>query len=273
VSVTEGRARFLAAMSETMRGTGHADATFAAACLGFSGGPADKEALTREIVRAETYSITHDALIALAGATAGEPGVICIAGTGSMAFGRNADGRSARAGGWGYVFGDEGGGFDLVRHALRAALREEEGWGAKTILRERLLETTGAASVNDLLHLLYTPEWPRARIATLAKLVCDAADENDAAAREIVGRGAQALATVTTAVRKQLFADGAPARVSYVGGVFRSQRVLERFRMLMEFELGNTVHSPIHGPAAGALLEAYRIAGITAKLENVPEEK
>jgi hypothetical protein len=55
--------------------------------------------------------------------------------------------------------------------------------------------------------------------------------------------------------------------------VFRSQRVLERFRMLMEFELGNTVHAPVHGPAAGALLEAYRLAGITVKLEKVTEEK
>lgn len=278
VTGPESRAKFLGAMGDALKGTGAADATFVAACLGFSGGPADKESLTREIVRAEQYSITHDALIAQVGATAGEPGVIAIAGTGSIAFGRNAEGCTARAGGWGYVFGDEGGGFDLARQALRAALREEEGWGPKTMLRERLLEATGAPSMNDLLHRWYTPEWPRSRVASLAELVTAAFEEGDEAAREIVGRAAQALATITTAVRKQLFDAGAPARVSYVGGVFRNVRILERFRMLMEFELGNTVAAPVYGPAAGALIEAYRVAAVvlpgdTCKLENVPEEK
>ena len=55
--------------------------------------------------------------------------MICIAGTGSIAYGRNAARKFARVGGWGYIFGDEGGGFDLTRQALRAILRHEEGWG------------------------------------------------------------------------------------------------------------------------------------------------
>jgi N-acetylglucosamine kinase-like BadF-type ATPase len=277
VSAAESRAKFLdaigGAVNAALREARATDATFAAACLGFSGGSADKEVLTREIVRAERYTITNDGLIAVMGATGGEPGVIAIAGTGSFAFGRNAEGRTARAGGWGYIFGDEGSGFDLARQALRAALREEEGWGPPTILRERLLAATGSASMNDLLHRAYTEEWPRARLATLAPLITAAADEDDDAAREIVGRCAQALATIATAVRNQLFTAGSPARVSYVGGVFRSTRVLERFRMLMEFELGNTVTAPVYGPAAGALLEAYRIAGVTCQLKNVPDEK
>jgi len=70
---------------------------FSSACLGFSGGPADKEAILKEILPSERMLVTHDALIALSGATAGEPGVIVIAGTGSMAFGRNAAGETARA--------------------------------------------------------------------------------------------------------------------------------------------------------------------------------
>jgi hypothetical protein len=96
--------------------------------------------------------------------------------------------------------------------------------------------------------------------------------DGDEAARLIVGRGAQALATIASAVRAQLFKPGEPARISYIGGVFKSPRVLERYRMLMEFDLGNTVAAPAYGPAAGALLEAYRIAGVRCKLEEVPEE-
>src|SRR5947209_3167873 len=81
---------------------------------------------------------------ALAGATRSGQGIITIAGTGSIAFGRNPAGRTARAGGWGYIFGDEGGGFDIARQATRAILRLEEGWGPPTALRETLLAATGS---------------------------------------------------------------------------------------------------------------------------------
>jgi N-acetylglucosamine kinase-like BadF-type ATPase len=96
-----------------------------------SGGPEDKRAILERIVRADRWVITHDAAIALSGATASGNGILVISGTGSMAWGRNAKGESARAGGWGYVFGDEGSAFDIVRQAVRAALRMEEGWGLR----------------------------------------------------------------------------------------------------------------------------------------------
>ncbi len=219
---------------------------------------------------AEHYRITNDAVIALLGATAGEPGVIAIAGTGSIAYGRNAEGRTARAGGWGYVFGDEGGAFDLVRQAVRAALRKEEGWGHATALREALLEATGASDMNDLLHRFYTPAYPRARIASYAPLVDEAARNGDAAAREILQNAAQALATYAAAVRRQLFHRGELARTSYIGGVFRSDILRERFAMLVQLESDAPVHPPAMGPAAGALIEAYRLAGLKVLPSNAP---
>ena len=92
----------------------------------------DKEAFVKELIASDKYKLTHDAEIALIGATAGQPGIIVIAGTGSIAFGRNAQMQTARAGGWGYIFGDEGGGFDIAKNALRRALQFEEGWGPAT---------------------------------------------------------------------------------------------------------------------------------------------
>jgi N-acetylglucosamine kinase-like BadF-type ATPase len=309
---------------------------FECACLGFSGGPADKEALAREIVDAKHYAFTHDALIALSGATAGGHGVVSIAGTGSIAFGRNSVGRTARAGGWGYTFGDEGGAFDLVRKAVRAALRFEEGWGPPTALRDALLDAAGAGptqlrrdstersplelrrdsmersplelrrdgapsgserspsdfgrdsmerssshgypgrdadgagSINDLLHRLYTDEFPRARIAAFAPLVDEVALAGDAVARDILNGAAQSLATIAAAVREQLFAPGEIVTVSYAGGAFRSAMLLERFRLLVELADGNRVTAPRFGPAAGALIEAYRLAGIECALDRLP---
>jgi N-acetylglucosamine kinase-like BadF-type ATPase len=263
----------LRAVGGCLRAAGFENAEFEAVCLGFSGGAADKEDYVRELIKANRYVVTHDAAIALTGATAGEPGVIAIAGTGSMAFGRNREGKTARAGGWGYVFGDEGGGFDIVRQALRAALREEEGWGPKTALREALISSAGATSVNDLLHRFYTDGYPRERVAAFAKLVDRIARERDFTAREILMTGAQQLATLAGAVRAQIFDGTAACRISYLGGVFRSEILLGRYRMLMELDEGNQVAEPEYGAAAGALIEAYRAAGVGVELTNVPVEK
>lgn len=274
VSSAEARTRFSKALGGAIGAALHAagitEANFETACLGLSGGPADKDALVRDLVPAQKYSITSDAVIALMGATAGEPGVIAIAGTGSIAFGRNAEGRTARAGGWGYAFGDEGGAFDLVRQAVRAGLRQEEGWGAATTLREALLKATGAPDMNDLVHRFYTPEYPRARIASFAKLVDETARNGDAIARDILHGGAQALATFVAAVRRQLFHRSEHTRVSYIGGVFESAMLRERFTMLVELEGSCRLEPPAYGPAAGALIEAYRMAGLKVHPRDAP---
>jgi N-acetylglucosamine kinase-like BadF-type ATPase len=276
----QGRTKFISAVNTCLAaacaqaGLDAGVVRFISACLGFSGGPEDKEALVRAILRSDRTTVTHDALIALAGALAGEPGLITIAGTGSIAFGRNAAGRTARAGGWGYLFGDEGGAFWIVAQALRAALRSEEGWGPATSLRPMLLDATGGArNGNDLLHRFYTTDFPRPRIAGLAKLVDQAAEQGDPVAREILNEAARQLAPIAAAVRRQLFPPGEAVRVSYVGGVFQSALVLGPFQKLIESEPGNRVIAPVHGPAAGALLEAYHVAEVACVLANAPEEK
>src|SRR5437016_6114778 len=93
---------------------------FEAACFGMSGGPEDKESILAEILRVGRLIVTTDAVIALAGATSTGQGIITIAGTGSIAFGRNSEGRTARIGGWGHIYGDEGSAFDIARQATRA---------------------------------------------------------------------------------------------------------------------------------------------------------
>jgi len=259
------------AIDEAVRSAG-AVTTFEAACFGFSGGATGKEPLVRELVLASHYVVTHDAAIALTGALAGEPGIIVIAGTGSMAFGRDAKGRSTRAGGWGYIFGDEGGAFDLVRQALRAALRQEEGWGPATAVRDLLLAESGATTADDLMHRFYTGEWERERIASLAPLLDQAAASGDAVAQEILKGAGQSLATIAGVVRRQLFEPQEAVSVSYAGGVFHSSAVLGRFRLLVELEDGTRVKAPRYSPAAGALIEAYRAVGLGCLPVDVPLE-
>ncbi len=277
-AASEGREKFITVLAECLKDACRSAGLepvpqFESACLGFSGGPADKEDIIKEILTCQRIAVTHDALVALSGAMAGAAGIIVIAGTGSIAFGRNAAGRCARAGGWGYLFGDEGSGFDIVRQAMRASLQLEEGWGRATSLRALLLEASGARDANDLLHRFYTPEFPRPRIAAMAKLVDEAAIEGDTVAREILVGAGQALAKLAAAVRPQLFEAGEQVRISYSGGVYRSPVVRARFFDVVASDSANHVEAPVYGPAAGALLEAYRAAGLSCALADVPEEK
>jgi len=275
----EGRTKFVRTIRDCLQaacspaGLDANTARFASACLGFSGGPEDKEAIVREMLTADRMTVTCDAPIALAGATAGGPGIIVIAGTGSIAFGRNAAGRTARAGGWGYIYGDEGGAFDIARRALRAVLRFEEGWGPPTTLHPMLLAETGAASANGLLHRLYTTEFSRPRIAALAVLVDRAAEQDDAVARSILETAAMELVGLASAVRRQLFPAGELVRLAHVGGAFRSEILRSYFCAAADVAGGMRAGPPVHGPAAGALLEAYRAEGLLPHLVDLPEEE
>jgi N-acetylglucosamine kinase-like BadF-type ATPase len=275
VAAVEAREKFLRVMRECVLKAGDraglSGERFKAACFGMSGGPADKAALLHEVIDAEHWIVTHDAMIALAGATSGGPGIVSIAGTGSMAFGQNTRGETARAGGWGYLFGDEGGAFDIVRQALRAVLREHEGWGARTALTPALLVAAPVNDANELLHLFYTPDWPRHRIAGLAEIVNRIAEEGDPVAIGVLHNAARDLALHVGSVRRQLWVDGEPIRVAWVGGAFRSNILLERFRTLMSLEGNTACEAPEHGPAVGALLLAYRAAGI--RVEILPAQE
>jgi N-acetylglucosamine kinase len=269
-----GRAKLERAVRESVgqaaaqAGLDAAGLEFESACFGMSGGPDDKREILGATVRAARLVVTTDAAVALAGATVSGLGIVVIAGTGSMALGRNGQGRTARAGGWGYAFGDEGGAFDLVRQAARAALRMEEGWGPATSLRAALLDATGSTGANEMLHRFYTPEWERPRVAALAPLVDGAAGEGDPVALHIVNQGAQELAHLAAAVRAQLWKPGELVEVAYAGGVFQSPLLRERFRLLAEMEDANRVAPPQYPPHLGALIEAYRAAAMTVELRG-----
>ena len=254
-AVTEAVSEALAPLGRTFGET-----QFAAACFGMSGGPEDKRRLLAELLPCGRLEVTTDAAIALWGGTGGQPGVVVIAGTGSMAFGRNASGKTMRAGGWGYLFGDEGSAFDVVRNALRAALRQEEGWGPVTRLRQALIEAGGGADVNDVLHRFYTDEFPRQRVAALAPLVDELAAGGDAVAAQVLLEAGRKLGGYGAAVRERLFTANDTVPVVQVGGAFTSRLVREGFREALG--AANEILLPRFDPAVGALLAAYALDGV-----------
>jgi len=258
----EGRTRLIEAItssvSEACRNAGVAPeaAEFDAACLGFTGGIDGKQEILSTLLKCRKLIVTDDLTIALSAAHADQPGIITIAGTGSVSMGRNARGRVARAGGWGYAFGDEGGAWGIVREAMRAALRMDEEWGPPTLLRALLLQSTGETDLHALRRKFYTEDYPRPRVAGFARLVGEAAQRGDSVAHGILESAADHLVSLTQVVRKRLFTGADSVNVSAIGGVFQNGIVRARFTSELKSDLAVKVVPPLHEPPVGALLLA-----------------
>ena len=120
---------------------------------------------------------------------------------------------------------------------------------------------------------MYVVHSQRERPAPSARLVDNAASAGDAVARDILLAAAQQLAALAASVRHQLWQPGDAIAVAHIGGVFRSDLLRERFCMLVELEEGVRSRPPVYGPAAGALLEAYRACGLRPELKDLPSFK
>jgi N-acetylglucosamine kinase len=204
----------------------HRDARPAAICLGIAGvdRPSDAETVRNIMRRIGSHArtlVVNDALVALQAGAGDDPGVVLVAGTGSIAYGRNAASQAARAGGWGYLLGDEGGGFWIGRAALSAVVRQFDGRGPSTRLTELILTHMGLTSPTELIHEIYYRDLHRHAIAGLAALVEDAAEAGDAVAGHILGRAGTELAAAAASVITRLGMRGDTFPVILAGGIFR----------------------------------------------------
>ena len=237
---------------------------FEAACFGMSGGADDKRLILEDVTPSSAIEVTNDAEAALDGATGGGAGIVIIAGTGSIALARDGTGNTTRCGGWGYLFGDDGGALDIVRGALRAALAAEEGWGEPTELRGPLLRATGSATVNEAMHRFYDPDWPRDRIASLAPVVDEAATQGDEPARALLQAAGEALGALAARAARALPADLPESAVYPSGGVFKSDRIRGALALRLR-SAGRSLRTPAHDAATGALLRAYWACGLNVQ--------
>jgi N-acetylglucosamine kinase-like BadF-type ATPase len=147
---------------------------------------------------AREVTITNDAEFALAGLEKG-PGVALIAGTGSIALGRDAAGQVIQVGGWGHLLGDEGSAYDIGRRAAQAAARAADGRGPSTALLQLVLERWGLATPRQMIdHIYLTQE--KAPIASLAPGVLQMAKRGDHVARAIRRQSCEELAHAAIAV-------------------------------------------------------------------------
>jgi len=182
----------------------------ASICLGMAGvdRPEDKpliKGLVKEFLPNAECLPVNDGVIALMGGALKPFGVIVISGTGSIAFGINREGERARAGGWGNILGDEGSGYWIALHALRAICRAHDGRVEETQLREVVLQHFGCDRPEQILGWVKEIGGAKDKIAALSRLVFDAANHGDATALQIIKGEAGELAIAAAAVANKLF--------------------------------------------------------------------
>ena len=164
-------------------------------------------ALIQPLVPAARVTVVHDSRLLLAAGRA-STGVAVIAGTGSAAWGRNADGGEARAGGWGYLLGDEGSGYWLGREAVRHSLRRMNQGQPIDQLTASLLASCGLDHPNKLIALFHSPDTGRRFWAQQARHVVEAAAAGHQDSATLLDQAGQDLAALAAQVLGQLEIQG-----------------------------------------------------------------
>lgn len=209
------------------------------------------EKALREVVSGDVTVVT-DADTALRAAFASGPGVVVIAGTGSIALAQDGHGNSSRAGGWGWAISDEGGGLWIGRAAVAAVLRARDTQKI-TILEQNILRAWHLADCNQLVSAANTS--PQPDFGALLPEVVAAANAGDSLALEVFVQAGRELASLAKIAATRVFAAGSNVPVAMSGGAFaHAPNLREAFYNSLQTQLpGATLHPDLVDPVLGAL--------------------
>lgn len=240
-----------------------------AVCAGLAGAgrPSVAEAILsflKKMFPNSSAQVATDFEVALEAAAGSGPGVVLIAGTGSSAFGRNAAGEVARAGGYGPWIGDEGSAFDIGRRAVAAAARTRDFAGPATRLAGTIPAALGCPTWDELIERIASN--PDDVFPHVFPLVVEAAEARDTPAREILFTAAVELASIARTVIRRLNLQEQEFVLAKSGGVFGHSGLLDAMldsilaRAAPRAKIGMLETSP----AVGAARLAQRLAGLSA---------
>jgi N-acetylglucosamine kinase-like BadF-type ATPase len=201
--------------------------------------------------------IEIDARIALEGAFGGDPGLILIAGTGSVVLGKRSDGEIFRVGGWGWILGDEGGGHYIGLEALKALTRDFDGRADVGTLKELFSDRFGLSSREKIIVAVYQEEFS---LASLAPLVLQAAEKNDPVSVQIL-QSCSALVAEQVSAAADRIREGETVKVVFIGGLIDHETVYAGIlrKTILEIAPGIEVCAPDKSPVEGAILMARHL--------------
>jgi N-acetylglucosamine kinase-like BadF-type ATPase len=189
-----------------------------------------------------------------------KPGVLLAVGTGSIAWGRDGEGREIRVGGWGTPLSEEGSGYWLGMEGLRAVVRAADGRDPPTRLTPDLLGALGFSDHRELVP--YVAEAPKGEVGALAPLVLEAAAGGDPAARTIVDAGLKALGRYLEAVGNQWRPSGAPFPLALAGGLLEKDGLLREPLLALASGKGAEIRTDPVVPVRGAARLALELARV-----------
>ncbi len=225
-------------------------------------GAAEIEGVFRELGFTQSL-ITGDMVIAHAGALAGRPGVLALAGTGSCILGIGPGGERVKVGGWGPVYGDEGSAYRIGQTALRSAARAYDGRGPQTRLLTAMMSALKLSDFRKTMESVYGDKIEPRQVAALSRVAYEVAEAGDEVARAIFVQAGEELAeAVVTAIKKLNLQESKPL-VSYQGSVFEACSVVrERFTEVLKQTLSEvTITPPQFEPVVGAVLIGCESSG------------
>ncbi|RKQ32524.1 N-acetylglucosamine kinase [Oceanobacillus halophilus] len=231
-------------------------------CLSGSGRAKDRETIEdffKGTIYENILSIENDAIAALAAGTWGEPGIVIIAGTGSIAYGINPSKMDAiRVGGWGYLFGDEGSGYWIGKRAIQSVLKAYDGRGDVTELSHIIKDYFRIKEVPELISVIHGDPNPRLKIASAAPLVLNAAERSDPVAKNIIHEAMENLINLVDSTKQRMQSrDKWPIVIH--GGLFSNSFFREQFMSKLKSSMGDvTLIQPNLPPVIGAYIMALR---------------
>lgn len=213
----------------------------------------------------EKIEVVGDTVIALEAAFGDGPGVIAIAGTGSIVYGRDAEGNTARAGGWGFAVSDEGAGYWIGRRAVSSVL-DAHDQGLETALTSMIFRAWKLSTIDGLVQQANAtppPDFPR-----LFRIVLQAAEAGDAIARDLLDEAGAKLAALAAIVLQRLAPEAkgtvlelAMLELAMTGSVFRQSAQVRQvfYNVLQKSFSGINVRQSLANPVEGALARARRM--------------
>ena len=258
IRVGEERSRqaLQAAVNEACAAANVQPSQIARTCIGMAGAARPQiekqvRAVLAKLVGGE-IEVVGDMAIALEAAFRGGPGVIVVAGTGSIAYGRNGHGETARAGGWGFAISDEGSGHWIGRAAVSAAMRAHD-LGENTVLITSIMNTWHLGSRDDVVRAANAI--PPPNFAELLPQVLAAAVSGDSRANEILTQAATELAQLARIVADRLWPGRQAFPVAFAGGVFQNSLLVRQVfsNSLRSLHPQAEIESKMVEPAQGAL--------------------
>ncbi|KIL43451.1 hypothetical protein KP77_31570 [Jeotgalibacillus alimentarius] len=216
-------------------------------------------------------SIANDAIAALYAGTAGAPGIVLIAGTGSIAYGLSKDENNpVRIGGWGYLLGDEGSGYHIGQMALKSVLKSFDGRGSNTLLTTMLMEHFEIQNIQEIIPIIYGDQFTRTLIGSLAEIVMKADESGDTVAKNILKQAVLEKCLIVKAAINQM--DEEEMSIVLHGGLFSNDRYKKMFCIQLNSEMNTKLNiiNPDIPPVAGAYILALKQSNIpiSQKVKN-----